>query len=493
MAALLAGMPHATHAQRGLPDWAPVSSLDAQQEMARKNIWRSPSMQSIQAGAAFSNVSAMYQNIRYEGVGEVQRGTGDCSVSLCAQGLSHPRKGTTLYGKACYEAGRLLDVAWRETSDYDRLRPYGLADDFTGSLTKRGYGFSGGWARENGNATIGLSASYEARAEYRQSDPRPLNICSKGEIEASAALYSKPLKTMFCVDAGMELYHQSNNVLFANRKTGLFEYNMLGMGEYSQRFSGNKTDAAFRGTAWLIGVETLTRNNLRTSTFVMAGNTQWILMNINSLPLARLRTLSVSHRAIYQTHRGTTLCLGGKAQTRQGVEGIFGAGVDVAYPKLGEERRYHETAYHAQISIMRQWRRGKYTLACMPAIAAKGKKESYAIKEKKLIVHNMYPSWTIRLEKRWELWRMALETTAGARLNVGKVLAGTGDEDTPIAKMVYCNAMRQTRSFPFADMRILGNGIMGNVKYFWNLQGGVYKIKGTRARLSYALSCGIDF
>lgn len=88
---------------------------------------------------------------------------------------------------------------------------------------------------------------------------------------------------------------------------------------------------------------------------------------------------------------------------------------------------------------------------------------------------------------------MALETTAGARLNVGKVLAGTGDEDTPIAKMVYCNAMRQTRSFPFADMRILGNGIMGNVKYFWNLQGGVYKIKGTRARLSYALSCGIDF
>ena len=492
LAALLASMAHAMYAQNGLVDLVPVSSLSTEQDLLCKSIWRSPSLPAMQSESAFSNISVGYQSTRSDGICELQQGTGERSLLLCAQGVVHPKKETILYGKGYYAAGLLRDVAWRETSDYDRLRPYGLADDFVGSLTKRSYGFLGGWARTIVNTSIGLSGSYVSNAEYSQTDPRPLNISSKGELEASVALYSKLFNTTFCLDAGIELYNQANNVLFVSKKSGLFEYNMLGLGEYSQRFSGNKTDAVFRGIGGLIGVETLTKHSLRTSTFIMVRNTQWILMNINSLPLAQLKSFSISHHAIYSISTGTTLDFRGKVQIKQGVEGIFGAGVDVAYPKLGEEKTFHEVAYDTQVSLLHQWHLGRYLLACMPTVMVKGKKESYTLKEKEYSIHNLYPSWSIRFEKECKQWWFALETTAGACFNINKALAGFGKDDVPITNMVYTNFTQQARSFPFANMRIMANCTIGKLKYFGNVESRIYKVDGRRMQLSYGLSCGVE-
>lgn len=449
-------------------------------------------MQNLQTDTVFSNLYIQYHQIDQEGIEEVQRGTGHWALSVTAQGLSRLKKQTTLYGKALYNMGQTHQVAWREVGDYDRLRPYGLADDFSGELIKRSYSFIGGWAKEHCNYSFGLSGKYLAQASFRKTDPRPLNISSRAEIEASAGVFSYNLNTLFCLDLGIEIYSQSNNLLFVGRKTGLFEYNMLGLGEYSQRFSGNKTDAVFKGIGGFIGIETMTDKILRTSTFLKCTDTPWVLMNINSLPLAHLRAYELTHHSIYTITPTILLYISSSVQTKQGYEGIFGAGIDVAYPKLGEELRYNGIDYRGEVALQRQWTRGKYTFAYLPKIVCQGRKESYTTKQKEIKLNNIYASLSLRLEKQIHTLSTGVETTIGSRLNTHNSMKGMETTDKPILNMLLQNIKQQSSPYSYVDLKVLAKKRSSRLTYYGTLQSHTYKVWGGSTHFSYSFTLGLE-
>ncbi len=71
---------------------------------------------------------------RYEGRTETEtlcdeRGRGESIVRLRAKTYLLPSTREHLWGYADYANGRVKEVKWRSTSDYDRLYPYIMADE----------------------------------------------------------------------------------------------------------------------------------------------------------------------------------------------------------------------------------------------------------------------------------------------------------------------------------------------------------------------------
>ena len=150
------------------------------------------------------------------------------------------------WGNAHYTYGRKQAVIGNETSDYLTLFPYIMSDTAGGDLTYEKYSFGGGYARGNDKIRWGASLDYVAKQEYRKVDPRPRNITSDLNIEASMAFR---LPGRYFLGFGIEggLYNQSNQVAFYNPLGGPPTYNMTGLESYLTRFSLDNTSIDYAG------------------------------------------------------------------------------------------------------------------------------------------------------------------------------------------------------------------------------------------------------
>ena len=133
-----------------------------------------------------------------------------------------------------------------ETSDYLMLFPYIMSDTAGGDLTYEKYSFGGGYTRGNSRIRWGASLQYTAQQEYRKVDPRPRNITSDLNIEASMA-FRLPGKHFlgFGIEGG--LYNQSNQVVLYNPLGGPPSYNMTGVEAYLSRFSLDNSSIDYAG------------------------------------------------------------------------------------------------------------------------------------------------------------------------------------------------------------------------------------------------------
>ncbi len=150
------------------------------------------------------------------------------------------------WGKAHYTYGQKQAVIGNETSDYLMLFPYIMSDTAGGDLTYEEYSFGGGYARGNDKIRWGASLDYVAKQEYRKVDPRPRNITSDLNIEASMAFR---LPGRYFLGFGIEggLYNQSNQVVFYNPLGGPPTYNMTGLESYLSRFSLDNASIDYAG------------------------------------------------------------------------------------------------------------------------------------------------------------------------------------------------------------------------------------------------------
>lgn len=150
------------------------------------------------------------------------------------------------WGSAHYIHGQKQAVIGNETSDYRMLFPYIMSDTAGGDLAYEKYSFGGGYARGNDKIRWGASLDYVAKQEYRKVDPRPRNITSNLNIEASMAFR---LPGCYFLGFGIEggLYNQSNQVAFYNPLGGPPTYNMTGLESYLTRFSLDNTSIDYAG------------------------------------------------------------------------------------------------------------------------------------------------------------------------------------------------------------------------------------------------------
>lgn len=92
----------------------------------------------------------------------VQQGSGYRQGVFRAESYLHLNPRTTVWGHAGYRSGKIKSVCWNETSDFELLYPYIMADTAGGDLNTESYTFCGGYSRIYKHFSWGLSGDYRA-------------------------------------------------------------------------------------------------------------------------------------------------------------------------------------------------------------------------------------------------------------------------------------------------------------------------------------------
>ena len=92
----------------------------------------------------------------------LQSGDGEKSIGFQADSYIR-KKNYCLWGNTLYRNGRVKNLKWNETSDWELLYPYLLADSVGGDLSKEIYSFTGGYAARYESITCLLYTSPSPR------------------------------------------------------------------------------------------------------------------------------------------------------------------------------------------------------------------------------------------------------------------------------------------------------------------------------------------
>ena len=176
--------------------------------------------------------------LREEGDGHIE-GRLDIATLIRTDSLS------TVSGNVKYSNGIRRGVLWNSSSDYRLIYPYAVADSVGGYLRNELYSFTGGYAFRRGLWHFGLSGSYRALQEWRETDPRPRNIVSDLTASASAG---KRVGGGYIIDfsASYRRYSQSNDVEFYNpRGANSSVFHLTGLGSHYARFAGTNSSTTY--------------------------------------------------------------------------------------------------------------------------------------------------------------------------------------------------------------------------------------------------------
>lgn len=272
---------------------------------------------------------------------------------------SYIRRGNhTIWGSAGYRTGRTMHTVWNESADFELLYPYVWGDSVGGSLSSEHYTFEGGYARRFGRWTWGIQADYRAEIEYRTVDPRPRNVVSDLKLSTGTSLaVGKRYTVGLHIEA--QIYRQSSSMRFLAPLGGPKEYQMLGLGMYSVRFStgGDQSSVYYKGGSYGIGVELFPNDGQ--GWFALLHYSRWRVKRIlpdapyQKLPLTTLNDSRADvefgwirhgflHRWGFKAH--------GTLANRRGTEHIYGdASGSSNYPLLGSVQQYLNNRNRAEV------------------------------------------------------------------------------------------------------------------------------------------------
>ena len=158
----------------------------------------------------------------------------------------HPLNGrSTVWGEASYMTGKMHDIKWNSTSDYDLLQPYILADTLGGDTRRERYSVSGGYATIINKWLLGAEMHVRAEQEYRSRDPRMRGIVTDLTLRLGGGYDLGRYRLGATVEGN--IYKQTNSVAFYREEGVIPEYQMTGLGTEYSRFSGDKRSLYYDG------------------------------------------------------------------------------------------------------------------------------------------------------------------------------------------------------------------------------------------------------
>lgn len=273
---------------------------------------------------------------------QLQLGDGAAFGNVDAQAFVRKER-FSLWGGAGYEIGKKLDVCFNETSDYELLYPYVMGDSVGGDLASQTYRFHGGFAYTIGQVLLGAEADFRAAFEYRQVDPRPLNIVSDFTMRIGAAMNLAEHYMMgMSLEAGR--YKQTNELKFYNELGVPNVLHFTGLGTDYYRFRGSKYGTYYNGynvgggfqvnhkgkSGWKAGL-----------TYDYTSVTK-IISELNELPLTHLAVHDMAAELAYESGGkcfwGVALLLDNSL--RFGTENVFGDAANNVYPQIASAQQY---------------------------------------------------------------------------------------------------------------------------------------------------------
>ena len=289
----------------------------------------------------------------------VQQGSGYRQGVFRAESYLHLNPRTTVWGHAGYRSGKIKSVCWNETSDFELLYPYIMADTAGGDLNTESYTFCGGYSRIYKHFSWGLSGDYRAMIEYRKTDPRPRNIVSDLKLSGGAAWQ---VHTRYLIGAAVygRIYRQRNSIKFFSDLGVSKVYQMLGLGMYSTRFSDGNTGIQYDGGSIGGGIDLVPhdRQGFYGSVHFHKLNIKRTMLAHNYLPLTRLNENSIQgtwgwKRSAPGHQQG--IHLEGLYHKRKGTEFIYGEGSSSNYPKINDLEQYSNKIYALLLNGIWGW------------------------------------------------------------------------------------------------------------------------------------------
>lgn len=217
---------------------------------------------------------------------------------------THP---SVVWGSASYEFGKRKNVEWNASSDWATIYPYVLADTIGGDRKTECYSFEGGCTTQLGLWNIGEQLTFRAEHEWSTHDPRMRGIVTdlKAQVGASRIL----LNHYLALGAMLKLYKQTNSVEFYRQEGRIAEYQMSGLGNWYERFSGSNDKSYYKSTGYGLdlGVTPMSlHNGLLLNASYDYSPYRRILSSLNALPIQRLYVTRWDARIGWQQRTGNS-------------------------------------------------------------------------------------------------------------------------------------------------------------------------------------------
>ena len=249
---------------------------------------RNPALHGVSYHTSFSQL-ALGIDVRHQTQAFVpEKGTGYALPYLCVTTFHPLNQRSTVWGEASYMTGKVHNLKWNSTSDYDLLAPYILADTLGGDTRRERYSVSGGYATRINKWLLGAEMHVRAEQEYRSRDPRMRGIVTDLTLRLGGG-YDLG---RYCLGATVEgnIYKQTNSVAFYREEGVIPEYQMTGLGTEYSRFSGDKRSLYYDGggVAVMLHVSPINQNGPYADVTLDEHRYHRKLAEYNSMPLTDL-------------------------------------------------------------------------------------------------------------------------------------------------------------------------------------------------------------
>lgn len=276
---------------------------------------------------------------------------------------------STLWGHAYYHNGSVRNVVWNETSDYDMVYPYLLADSVGGKKTSiERYSFMGGYAAKSGHWAWGGNMGYTAGLYYRNVDPRPKNVTALLDLQAGLG-YQATRRYVAAASVNFKKYKQTNDVAFYSELGKDKLFHLTGFANEYDRFAGAGSEAYYNGHSLgaTLNWHPLDYRGLSISAEASRLTLNKVLTAFNKLPLAHVGHNTLLVQAAW-IGKGWGLNAHATASRKVGTENVFGDPTSGIYLQIGRHDLYFENRFSTGISGVWQHGMGNYYLAVRPHV-----------------------------------------------------------------------------------------------------------------------------
>ena len=320
-----------------------------------------------------------------------------------------------VWGEASYINGRRYNVRWCETSDFELVYPYVMADDRGGDLHYEQYMLHGGYSRRWHHLLYGFTLGYRALSEYRQRDPRPNNTVADLAGSLSFGYSWERYAAALSFEAGK--YKQTNELVYFNDLGAQKEYHLTGIGNDFARFSGNNNTTFFKGhrLGGTIGLSPLRAIGLYASLRYQHLHLDKVITNLNRLVLNEINEDQWSAQGSWQ-HRRWGARLSGTYTRRRGKDNLFGDPSGNVYPQIGSRDMYDAKHYRVMLSgyyeaILSQ----RFNVGISPATGLSGFESKHTDSGNQFNAHQWHYGLTLYGEWHTKKDRVVLTTMMDGR------------------------------------------------------------------------------
>lgn len=339
-----------------------------------------------------------------------------------------------LWGTASYSNQNIKSVEWNESSDYEVIYPYVMADTVGGDLNSEIYQFSGGYSGLVGRVTWGLEGAFKATTAYRVVDPRPNNITTDLSLKLGVTLPSIG-KYRIGTSVVAKKYKQSNTVEFYSAEGTPIIYHITGLGTDYYRFRGTESETYYSGfmLGGNINLLPISPNGFWSNIGYEYFTFEKIIATLNNLPMAEVNEHKIEGELGYKhiiSSNYLALKVTGEYTQRNGTENIFGEASNNIYPQISSTQPYCNKI--SELSLSALYQRGTvatWQLAIEPQITYCGINTTYNA-DSELSISNIASSLPLLATKRVRKWLLAAqaEVTYTLLLNSYLNLSSTADE-----------------------------------------------------------------